>query len=66
MSTDETLNALLSDEVSAWLCERLTDLRAKRGHGMIELHVQDGYVITYHEKKSYKVSGRSRIRTHKK
>jgi hypothetical protein len=59
----EELSALLPDEVRTWLEDRLLNLRAKNGHSTLELKVQDGHIITYHEKLSYKVNGRSRIRT---
>ena len=59
----EKLNALLPDDVREWLEDRLGTLRAKNGHSTLELKVQDGHIVTYHEKLSYKANGRSRIRT---
>jgi len=64
--TNITLDELLTEEASYFLRDKLRGLRACNGHAVLELRVQDGHVLTYSFKQTFKVSSRERIRTRAK
>jgi hypothetical protein len=64
--TNITLDELLTDSVSYFLKDKLRGLRASNGHAILELRVQDGHVLTYSFKQTFKASNRERIRTRAK